>query len=198
MKRCDWAQGPYNEAYHDHEWGRPCHDDQKLFELLILEGMQAGLSWVTILKKRSAFQEAFDYFDIKTVAAYDEAKQQQLLQNRGIIRNRLKIQSAVTNAKAVLQIQQEFGSLDAYLWGFVNGKPIVNAYTSQSEVPTHAPISDLISKDMKKRGFRFVGTTIIYSYLEAIGIINDHMTWCDAYESCQKDNAALIKMNANQ
>lgn len=187
MKRCDWAKGSYNEEYHDHEWGRPCHDDQKLFELLVLEGMQAGLSWVTILKKRAAFQTAFDHFDIATVAGYDEAKQAQLLQNSGIIRNRLKIQSAITNAEAVLRIQAEFGSLDAYLWGFVDGKPIVNSYSDQSEVPTHSPLSDRISKDMKKRGFRFAGTTIIYSYLEAIGIINDHMTWCDTYEPCKRE-----------
>lgn len=187
MKRCDWAKGPYNEVYHDQEWGRPCHDDQKLFELLVLEGMQAGLSWVTILKKRPAFQAAFDQFDIAKVASYDETKQAQLLQNSGIIRNRLKIQSAITNAQAVQRIQAEFGSLDAYLWGFVKGKPIVNAYTTQSEVPTHSELSDRISKDMKKRGFRFVGTTIIYSYLEAIGIINDHMTWCDAYKACKKE-----------
>ena len=149
--------------------------------------MQAGLSWVTILKKRAAFQTAFDHFDIATVAGYDEAKQAQLLQNSGIIRNRLKIQSAITNAEAVLRIQAEFGSLDAYLWGFVDGKPIVNSYSDQSEVPTHSPLSDRISKDMKKRGFRFVGTTIIYSYLEAIGIINDHMTWCDTYEPCKRE-----------
>lgn len=185
MKRCVWAKGEEYEKYHDQEWGRPCHDDQKLFEMLVLEGMQAGLSWVTILKKRPAFQAAFDHFDIPTVAAYDEAKQQQLLQNRAIIRNRLKIQSAITNAQAVLRIQAEFGSLDAYLWGFVDGKPIVNAYRDQSEVPTHSPLSDRISNDLKKRGMRFVGTTIIYSYLEAIGIINDHMTWCDAYTACQ-------------
>lgn len=184
MKRCDWAKGEYNEIYHDHEWGKPQHDDRQLFELLILEGMQAGLSWVTILKKRKAFQEAFDHFDIDKVAAYDESKQQELLNNKGIIRNRLKIKSTVANAQCVQRIQQEFGSFDRYLWQFTDGKQIVNAYTEQSEVPTHSELSDRISKDMKKRGFRFVGTTIIYSYLEAVGIINDHMTWCKEYHRC--------------
>lgn len=188
MKRCEWAKGEYNESYHDNEWGKPQHHDQKLFELLVLEGMQAGLSWVTILKKREAICEAFDQFDIDKVAAYDETKQQELLNNEGIIRNRLKIKSAVSNAQCVQILQQEFGSFDRYLWHFTDGKQIVNAYTAQSEVPTHNELSDLISKDMKKRGFRFVGTTIIYSYLEAVGIINDHMTWCREYYRCAEKN----------
>lgn len=184
MRRCDWAKGEYNEEYHDHEWGKPQHNDQKLFELLVLEGMQAGLSWVTILKKRKAFLQAFDDFEIDKVAAYDESKQQELLNNAGIIRNRLKIESAITNAQCVQQVQREFGSFDRYLWHFTDNKQIVHAYTKQSDVPTHDELSDTVSKDMKKRGFRFVGTTIIYSYLEAVGIINDHMTWCKEYRNC--------------
>lgn len=184
MKRCEWAKGEYNEQYHDQEWGKPQHDDQKLFEFLILEGMQAGLSWVTILKKRAAFQKAFDYFDVQKVAAYDENKQQELLSNADIIRNRLKISAAVSNARCFIEVQKEYGSFDRYLWQFTDYKQIVNAYTKQSEVPTHNELSDRISKDLKKRGFRFVGTTIIYSYLEAIGMINDHMVWCREYHNC--------------
>lgn len=183
--RCDWAKGEYNEQYHDQEWGKPQHNDQKLFELLILEGMQAGLSWVTILKKRAAFKKAFDNFDVTKVAAYDENKQQELLNNADIIRNRLKISSAIINARCFIAIQKEFGSFDRYIWKFSDYKQIVNTYSKQSEVPTHNELSDRISKDMKKRGFRFVGTTIIYSYLEAIGVINDHMIWCQEYHHCE-------------
>ncbi len=187
MKRCDWAVGPYNEAYHDEEWGMPVHDDQRLFEFLILEGMQAGLSWVTILKKRAAFRIAFDDFDVEAVAHYDEVKKQTLLANKEIIRNRRKIDAAVKNAQGFIRIQQEFGSFDAYLWGFTDHKQIVNHYTKQREVPTHNELSDTISKDLKQRGFSFVGTTIIYSYLEAVGVINDHMVWCDFHARCQYD-----------
>lgn len=192
-QRCNWAKGELYEAYHDQEWGKEEHDDQKLFELLLLEGMQAGLSWITILKKRPHFQVAFDYFDVDIVAAYDEEKIQSLLQDPGIIRNRLKIRGAVKNAQAFQKIQQEFGSFDAYLWGFVNHHPIINAYQKQEDVPTSSPLSDTISKDLKKRGFTFVGTTIIYSYLEAVGVINDHMTWCKEYHNTQKKNIALLK-----
>ncbi len=187
MKRCDWAVGPYHEAYHDEEWGKPVHDDRHLFEMLILEGMQAGLSWVTILKKREAFRLAFDHFDVECVARYDDEKIASLLQNQEIIRNRLKIHAAIKNAQAFQRIQAEFGSFDAYLWQFVNGKPIVNTYAKQSDVPTHTELSDRISRDLKKRGFSFVGTTIIYSYLEAVGVINDHMVWCDCYHECNEE-----------
>lgn len=184
MKRCDWAIGPYNEAYHDREWGKPVHEDRRLFEMLILEGMQAGLSWVTILKKREAFRRAFDQFDVNAVAQYGEEKIASLLQDPGIIRNRLKIKAAIANARAFQSIQAEFGSFDAYLWQFTDGKQMVNRYRTQSEVPTHNELSDRISKDLKQRGFSFVGTTIIYSFLEAVGVINDHMVWCDAYHHC--------------
>lgn len=195
MKRCEWAKGEYNETYHDTEWGKPLYDDQKLFELLVLEGMQAGLSWVTILKKRAAFQAAFDHFQIDKVAAYDEAKIAELLNNSGIIRNRLKIRSAITNAQCVGRLQAEYGSFAAYLWHFTDGKQLVNRYCKQSEVPTHNELSDRISKDMKKRGFSFVGTTIIYAYLEAIGIINDHMVWCDQYARCMQSCADNTKID---
>lgn len=184
-KRCPWAIGEYNIAYHDTQWGKIEHQDQVLFEFLILEGMQAGLSWLTILKKRENFAKAFDQFDVEKVANYTEEKIQELLQDEGIIRNRLKVRGAVKNAQAFLRIQQEFGSFDAYIWGFVDGKQIVHTYEKQEELPTHSPLSDTISKDLKKRGFTFVGTTIIYSYLQAIGIINDHMVWCKEYHNCQ-------------
>lgn len=183
-KRCPWAIGEKNITYHDEEWGKPKHDDRLLFEMLILEGMQAGLSWVTILKKRENFKKAFDNFDVERVASYDEEKIQELLQNKGIIRNRLKIRGAVKNAQAYLKIQQEFGSFDAYLWGFVDGKQIVNTYEKQDEVPAYTALSDRISKDLKNRDFTFVGTTIIYAYLQAVGIVNDHMTWCKEYHNC--------------
>lgn len=182
--RCPWAISDYNIAYHDEEWGKIEHDDQTLFEFLILEGMQAGLSWLTILKKRENFRKAFDMFDIEVVASYTEEKIQELLSNEGIIRNRLKIRGAVKNAQAFMKVQAEFGSFDAYIWGFVNGRQIVNHYEDPTQIPTHNELSDRISKDLKKRGFTFVGTTIIYSYLQAIGIINDHMTWCKEYARC--------------
>lgn len=184
-KRCPWASGEYNIAYHDAEWGKPQHDDQKLFELLILEGMQAGLSWLTILKKRENFRLAFDNFDIATVAKYNEEKIQELLSDAGIIRNRLKIRGAVKNAQAFQKIQAEFGSFDTYLWNFVDHQPIVNAFEKQEDLPAHSELSDRISKDLKKRGFTFVGTTIIYSYLQAVGVINDHLVWCKEYHNCR-------------
>lgn len=184
-KRCPWAIGEENIAYHDEEWGKPKHDDRLLFEMLILEGMQAGLSWVTILKKRENFRKAFDNFEVERVANYDEDKIQELLQNEGIIRNRLKIRGAVKNAQAYVKIQQEFGTFDAYLWGFVDGKQIVNTYEKQDEIPAYTALSDRISKDLKKRGFTFVGTTILYAYLQAVGVVNDHMTWCKEYHNCR-------------
>ena len=182
-KRCPWAVGEYNVRYHDEQWGKVVTDDQKLFEFLVLEGMQAGLSWETILKKCDAFYQAFDAFDIDVVAQYDEVKYASLLQNKGIIRNRLKIKSAIQNAKCVQQIQKEYGRFFAYLWSFTDGKQINHALQDQSEMPAHDALSDRISKDLKKRGFSFVGTTIIYSFLQAIGVINDHMVWCKEYQA---------------
>ncbi len=183
MKRCEWADN--NELmreYHDKEWGAPLHEDQMLFELLILEGMQAGLSWSTILNKRENFRNAFEDFDYKKIAKYDEEKVEQLLQNEGIIRNKLKISSVITNAKIFLQVQEEYGSFANYIWGFVNNKPINNAWKSMKEVPPNSELSDEISKNMKKKGFKFVGTTIIYAYLQAIGIVNDHTVYCFRYK----------------
>lgn len=182
MKRCDWAKNDLAIRYHDAEWGVPAHDDRVLFEFLILEGAQAGLSWDTILKKRENYRAAFDDFDAERVALYDEEKCAALLQNEGIVRNRLKIAAAVQNAKGFLKIREEFGSFDAYIWNFVDGKPIVNARQSLSEVPAKTEISDRISKDLKKRGFNFVGSTIMYAFMQACGLVNDHLVSCFRYE----------------
>lgn len=180
--RCEWAgTDPLYIAYHDEEWGQPVHDDQELFEFLILEGAQAGLSWITILRKRESYHLAFDDFDPVKVAAYDQAKIDQLLDNPGIIRNRLKIRSAISNAQAFLQVQQEFGSFDSYIWGFTDYTPIINSWTSMSEIPAQTPLSEKISKDLKKRGFNFVGPTICYAFMQAIGMVNDHVISCYRY-----------------
>ena len=180
MKRCFWVDenSQIYKDYHDNEWGVPKYDDHELFELLILESFQAGLSWLTVLKKREAFRLAFDNFDVKKVANYDENKVNELLQNEGIIRSRSKINSAISNAKIFIQIQKEYGSFSKYIWGFTNGKIIKNK-NDKFEVST--PLSDEISKDLKKRGMKYVGTVIIYSYLQSIGIVNDHETGCFKY-----------------
>lgn len=175
--RCPWAVTPSEIAYHDQEWGRPLHDDRKLFELLVLEGMQAGVSWRVILDKRDAFRSAFDGFDPAIVAAYDEEKFQALMQNAGILRNRTKLHCAISNAAAFLRVQQEFGSFDRYLWSWVNGTPIVNHPLRMEDLPTQSPLSEAVSRDLKKRGFRFVGPVIVYAYLQSAGLINDHMAW---------------------
>ena len=180
--RCSWAGDvPVYVDYHDNEWGRPTHDDRMLFELLVLEGAQAGLSWLTILKKREAYREAFDGFDPAKVALYDEAKVEELMANEGIVRNRLKINAAITNAKLFRDVAREFGSFDAFIWGYVDGEPIVNRWKTQADVPATTPLSDRISEDLKKRGFKFVGSTIVYAYLQSIGIVNDHVVDCFAY-----------------
>jgi len=180
-KRCSWASGlqdPEYLQYHDEEWGRPVHDDRHLFEMLILEGAQAGLSWSTILHKRANYRKSFSSFDPKKVARFDAKRRAALLQDAGIVRNRLKIDSTVTNAQAFLQVQKEFGSFDKYLWNFVDGKPVVNIRPAGERLPTSTDLSDGISKDLKKRGFRFVGTTIIYAFLQAVGVVNDHSQAC--------------------
>lgn len=179
-KRCAWVpeDNVLYQEYHDKEWGVPIHDDRLHFEFLILEGAQAGLSWLTILKRRDAYRKAFDNFDPKKVAKYDQTKLDELLQNEGIIRNRLKIGSAVTNAQAFLAVQKEFGSFDKYIWGFVGGKPIHNKWKTRSEVPAVSEEAKALSKDLIKRGFRFVGPTIIYAHMQAIGMVNDHTTDC--------------------
>ena len=184
-KRCHWAKNDLAIHYHDTEWGVPLHDDRGLFEFLILEGAQAGLSWDTILRKRDAYRDAFDNFEPAKVARYSEAKMARLLKNEGIIRNRLKIASSVANAKAFLAVQKEFGSFDAYIWKFVGGKPIVNKPKGLVDVPAKTEISDVISKDLKKRGFNFVGSTIMYAFMQATGMVNDHLTTCFRYKECQ-------------
>jgi DNA-3-methyladenine glycosylase I len=178
IERCGWATTELYIKYHDEEWGKPQHDDRHLFEMLILEGMQAGLSWLTVLNKRESFREAFDHFDPELVAGYDEAKVAELLQNAGIIRNKLKVAAAITNAKAFLEVQKECGSFDSYIWSYVDNTPIVNHFKSMSEVPASTPLSDKISKDLKKRGFKFIGTTIIYAHMQATGMVNDHFEGC--------------------
>lgn len=181
--RCSWCgDTPIYVDYHDNEWGRPVHDDRKLFEMLILEGAQAGLSWLTILKKRDNYRAAFDGFDPAKVALYDDAKIEELMQNPGIVRNKLKVNAAVANAKTVLAIQEEFGSFDAYLWGFVDGEPVVNRFEKIEDFVTTSPVSDAISKDLKKRGCNFVGSTIIYAFMQAVGMVNDHFVDCFVYE----------------
>ncbi len=180
ITRCLWANpnNPRYLAYHDHEWGKPLHDDRMLFEMLVLEGAQAGLSWETVLNKRENYREAFDGFDVRRVAAYDEAKIDALLHNSGIIRNRRKIEAAIDNAKSYLQIQEEYGSFDRYIWGFVAGIPIVNDFKTIAEVPASTPLSEEISKALKRRGMRFVGPTILYAYMQAIGMVDDHLAEC--------------------
>jgi DNA-3-methyladenine glycosylase I len=181
-KRCEWAKDEPNTAYHDEEWGTPQHDDQKLFEFLILEGAQAGLSWTTILKRREGYRKAFSDFDAKKVSKYTQKHVDKLLQDESIIRNKLKVNSAVNNAKQFLKIQQEFGSFDNYLWGFVNGKPIKNKFKKLSDLPASTEISEKLSQDLKKRGFNFVGPTICYALMQAIGMVNDHTSDCFLYE----------------
>ena len=178
MKRCSWATNDLNIAYHDTEWGVPVHDDRLLFEFLILEGAQAGLSWDTILRKREAYRDAFDNFDPEKVAKYSDAKCAKLLLNEGIVRNRLKIASAVRNAKAFVAVQKEYGSFDKYIWSFVGGKPLDNKLKGHGDVPAKTEVSDEISKDLKKRGFNCVGSTIMYAFMQATGIVNDHLKSC--------------------
>jgi DNA-3-methyladenine glycosylase I len=182
VNRCDWAgDDPLMVAYHDREWGVPAHDDQRLFEFLILEGAQAGLSWATILKKRVNYRKAFASFDPQQVARFDAARVEELLQNPGIVRNRLKVRAAVTNARAFLEVQEAFGSFDAFVWGFVGGQPIQNAWTSLSELPAQTPESQAMSAELKRREFKFVGPTICYAFMQATGMVNDHVVDCFRY-----------------
>lgn len=179
--RCSWATNALLIQYHDREWGVPVHDDRRLFEFLILEGAQAGLSWNTILQKREAFRTAFDHFDPAAIARYDARKVRDLLSNPGIIRNRLKIQAAVSNARAFLLVQKEVGSFDEYIWQFVKGRPIRNRWKLPQDVPCHTPVSDAMSQDLRRRGFSFAGSTICYAFMQAIGMVNDHTTDCFRY-----------------
>ena len=184
-KRCHWVTNdPLYIAYHDEEWGVPVYDDATLFEFLVLETFQAGLSWITILKKRENFREAFDQFDYKKIVNYDDAKFQELINNAGIIRNKLKVKATISNADAYIKVQEEFGSFSKYIWAFTDGKPIKNAFEKREDVPATTPLSDKISKDLKKRGFKFVGSTVIYAFMQATGIVNDHTTDCFRYDEC--------------
>ena len=182
MNRCGWVnQDPLYIDYHDHEWGVPVYDDRQLFEYLNLEGAQAGLSWYTILKKRANYREAFDNFEAEKIVHYNDRKIEELLNNKGIVRNKLKIHAVITNAKAFLKVVEEFGSFSTYIWSFVDGKPIQNHFEDLSKVPATTCISDRLSKDLKKRGFKFVGTTICYAFMQAVGMVNDHVMTCDCY-----------------
>ena len=182
-KRCEWCgEDELYQKYHDEEWGVPNYDDQHLFEMLILEGAQAGLNWITILKKREGYRKAFDNFDAKKMSRYSQKKIDKLLQNPEIVRNKLKVNAAVTNAKAFLAIQKEFGSFSEYIWQFVGGKPVKNKWKSSKDIPAKTEVSDAMSKDLKKRGFKFVGSTICYAYMQAVGMVNDHITDCICYK----------------
>lgn len=181
--RCGWCEGdPLYETYHDLEWGVPVKDDEKIFEFLILETFQAGLSWITILRKRENFRKAFDNFDYTKIAKYDQNKIDSLLSDEGIVRNKLKVNATVTNAKAFLKVQEEFGNFSSYIWGFVEGEPIKNKVNNYKEAPANTKISDAISKDLKKRGFKFVGSTVIYAHMQATGMVNDHEVNCFRYD----------------
>ncbi len=185
--RCLWpGEDTLYLSYHDKEWGVPVYDDRKIFEFLTLETFQAGLSWITVLRKRENFKKAFDDFDYQKIAQYDQSKFDELINNTGIIRNKLKIKAAISNAQAFMQVQKQFGSFSDYIWAFVNHKPIVNHWQTEAEVPANTPLSDKISKDLKKRGFKFVGTTVVYAHMQATGMINDHIIGCFRHKEVQK------------
>jgi DNA-3-methyladenine glycosylase I len=186
LKRCHWAANEWNIPYHDEEWGVPLHDDRALFEMVILEGAQAGLSWDTVLKKRARYREVFDGFDPERVARYDKKKVRELLKDPGIIRNRLKIAATIGNAQALLKVREEFGSFDAYIWQFVDGKPKQNMWKTRKQLPASSATSDAMSKDLQKRGFRFVGSTICYAFMQATGMVNDHLVSCFRYAALRK------------
>jgi len=182
MERCAWAgDDPLYVRYHDEDWGVPVHEDRTHFEFLVLESAQAGLSWITILRRRESYRKLYDQFDPRIVAEYDEKKIEALLGDTGIIRNRMKVESSVNNARRFLEVQEEFGSFDRYLWDFVGGKPVVNCWSEMSQIPASTELSDRVSKDLKKRGFRFIGTTIMYAHLQAVGLVNDHLRSCFRY-----------------
>jgi len=186
MKRCWWAgEDPLYVAYHDHEWGVPCRDDAKLFEMLLLESAQAGLAWITILRKRENYRKAFSQFDPTKIARYGKRQKERLLANPGIVRNRLKIDSSIRNARVFLEIQQEFGEFASFLWAFVGGKPIVNRFRRRDQIPASTPLSDAVSKELKRRGMNFVGSTICYAYMQSVGLVNDHLLDCPQYRAAR-------------
>ena len=187
IKRCDWSQSePIYIDYHDTEWGVPVHDDQKQFEFLVLESAQAGLSWLTILKRREGYRRLYDGFDVEKVARYDEKRIASMLNDTGIIRNRLKVESSVSNAKLFLGLQEQYGSFCNYLWGFNDGKQVVNRFKHITEMPANTPLSDTISKDLKQKGFKFLGSTIVYAHLQATGLVNDHLVDCFRHKECME------------
>jgi len=187
MKRCWWAgEDPLYVAYHDHEWGVPCRDDAKLFEMLLLESAQAGLAWITILRKRENYRKAFSQFDPTKIARYGKRQKERLLANPGIVRNRLKIDSSIRNARVFLEIQQEFEEFASFLWAFVDGKPIVNRFRRRDQIPASTPLSDAVSKELKRRGMNFVGSTICYAYMQSVGLVNDHLVDCPQYKAARK------------
>jgi len=187
MKRCEWAgRSELEQAYHDEEWGVPLHDDRRLFEFLVLEGAQAGLSWSTVLKKREGYRKAFRNFDVDIVSGFSEGDVSMLLADPGIIRNRLKVRAAIDNAKAFLRVQEEFGRFDVYIWRFVGGNPVRNAWNRMGEIPCRTPASDAMSGDLRKRGFKFAGSTICYAFMQAVGMVNDHVVECFRYENLSR------------
>jgi DNA-3-methyladenine glycosylase I len=189
MKRCEWAnRSELEQSYHDNEWGVPIHDDRSLFEFLVLEGAQAGLSWSTILRKREGYRKAFDNFDVQKIFQYSENDVSRLLVNSEIIRNRLKINATITNARAFLQVQEQLGGFDHYIWQFVNGRPIQNSWKKMSDIPSSTPESEAMSKDLRKRGFKFVGSTICYAFMQAVGMVNDHVVGCFRYEELKNED----------
>ena len=189
MKRCEWAKrSDLEQSYHDNEWGVAIHDDRSLFEFLVLEGAQAGLSWSTILRKREGYRKAFDNFDVQKISQYSENDVSRLLVNSEIIRNRLKINATITNARAFLQVQEQFGGFDHYIWLFVNGRPIQNSWNKMTDIPSSTPESEAMSKDLQKRGFKFVGSTICYAFMQAVGMVNDHVVGCFRYEELKNQD----------
>ena len=199
MKRCDWANRSELElSYHDHEWGVETHDDRTLFEFLVLEGAQAGLSWSTILRKREGYRRAFDNFDARKISRYSEKTVSRLLSNPEIIRNRLKIKAVIANAREFLLVQKEFGSFDRYIWQFVNGKPIRNSWRKMTEIPSSTPESDAMSKDLKRRGFKFIGPTICYAFMQAVGMANDHVVDCFRYKELENKRKAWREQTTGQ
>ena len=191
MKRCEWANsGELEQSYHDNEWGVEIHDDRTLFEFLVLEGAQAGLSWSTVLRKREGYRRAFDNFDARKISRYSQDTVSRLLTNSEIIRNRLKIEAAITNARAFLQVQKEFGSFDSYIWRFVGGRPVQNSWRTMTDIPSSTPESDAMSKDLQKRGFKFIGPTICYAFMQAVGMVNDHVVDCFRYKQLENKRKA--------
>jgi DNA-3-methyladenine glycosylase I len=192
LTRCDWAKSELMTRYHDEEWGAAVHDDRVLFEFLCLEGAQAGLSWETVLKKRDNYRAAFENFEPAAVSAFNQRRLDRLLGDPGLIRNRLKMASAVGNAQALLKVREEFGSFDTYIWRFVDGRPVVNAWQAMKQIPAHTAVSDAMSKDLRKRGFNFVGTTICYAFMQAVGMVNDHLVGCFRYRELRPAPAAAL------